>query len=33
MRLKEIEEKYNQLQRKYKEKLHIDEGNKLFMFL
>jgi hypothetical protein len=26
-RLKDIEEKYNQLQRKYKEKLHIEEGN------
>jgi hypothetical protein len=25
-RLKEIEEKYSQLQRKYKDKLHIEEG-------
>jgi hypothetical protein len=25
-RLKDIEEKYNQLQRNYKEKLHINEG-------
>jgi hypothetical protein len=29
-RLKDIEEKYLQLQRKYKDKLHIDEGKNFY---
>jgi hypothetical protein len=28
-RLKDIEEKYTQLQKKYKDKLHIEEGNSM----
>jgi hypothetical protein len=32
IRLKDIEEKYSQLQRKYKDKLHIEEGIKIRIY-
>jgi len=31
-RLKDIEEKYTHLQKKYKDKLHIEEGNAIALF-